>query len=408
MAASYHVWHHSNLDGQPAFATTSIPIPSIDPITGLSSSTTETKTFQSLRNDMKQLRADGVAKNIVDAAVTDIGTSTEGRELWALKVGKGAGQKVLFTGCHHAREWISVEVPFLVAKFLIDNYNPTPSNDKERRVKHLVDNREIWFVPMVNPDGHEFSVTNDRLWRPNRRDVTFDTDEVLIAPRFGGGSRRIEVKANSYRGVDINRNYPTSTWGQETFLGRSVRTSRNPADSAFGIWAGPSAGSEVETQLIVNLMAAQQFRSSITYHNYSQLLLFPSAAKHDDYVQFVGKGMSHLIDANGNPYTYEAGDALYPTTGDLMEFSYETTPGRPTYTPEVRPGDAAPRSHGFSGLPEVEIEPTFKENLGAALALISCAGFDAPAGTVTITWTPETSVAQVVRNCWKVFDGFPP
>jgi carboxypeptidase T len=314
----------------------------------------------------------------------------------------------LFTGCHHAREWISVEVPFLVAKFLIDNYNPAPTNDKDKRIKHLVDNREIWFVPMVNPDGHDFSVKSDRLWRANRNEYTFETDEVVIAPQFGGGTRTIPVRAGSYRGVDINRNYPTSTWGQETYLRGSIRTSRDPTDSAAGIWAGPSAGSEVETQLIVDLFNRERFRSSITYHNFSQLLLFPSAAASDDFVQFVGRGMSHLIDANGNPYTYESGDSLYPTTGDLMEFSYQAAPGRPSFTPEVRPNDAAPRSHWFSGLPESEIEETFKENLGAALALINCAGFDAPAGTVRLTWTPETAVVQVVRNGWRVFDGFTP
>ncbi|HEY4188485.1 MAG TPA: hypothetical protein VGP07_25645 [Polyangia bacterium] len=89
-----------------------------------------------------------------------------------------------------------------------------------------------------------------------------------------------------------------------------------------------------------------------------------------------------------------------------MEFAYEAAPGRPNFTPEVRPGDHAPRSSAFSGLPEAEIEPTFQENLEAALALINCAGFDAPAASVKISWTPQTTVAQVVRNCWKVFDGF--
>lgn len=170
MAANYHVWHDPGLDGQPTGATIDLVIPSIDPVTGTSSSTAESKSFSSLRNDLAQLRADGVDKKIVDGSVTDIGTSTEGRELWALKLGKGAEHKVLFTGCHHAREWISVEVPFLVAKFLIENYKDHPSDEKERRVKHLVDNRTIWFVPMVNPDGHVFSVTKDRLWRPNRKE----------------------------------------------------------------------------------------------------------------------------------------------------------------------------------------------------------------------------------------------
>jgi hypothetical protein len=153
-------------------------------------------------------------------------------------------------------------------------------------------------------------------------------------------------------------------------------------------------------------MRSEGFRSSITYHNFSQLLLFPSAARRDAYLQFVGDGMGRLINAHGNPYTYESGDALYPTTGDLMEFSYEIAPGRPTFTPEVRPRPSAPSSAFFSGLPESEIEPTFQENLNAALALINCAGFDAPADRVRLTWTADMTVAQVVRNGWRAFEGF--
>jgi hypothetical protein len=397
MAACYHVWDHPDLQGKDAFASVDIDVPTID------GSSTETKSFQSLRNDMDKLRSDGVAKGIVDAGIVDVGTSTEGRQLWALKIGKRPDHKVLFTGCHHAREWISVEVPFLVAKFLIDNYTPTPSDEKEKRIKHLLDNREIWFVPLVNPDGHNHSVLVQRTWRPNRKEYAFDQDQVIKAARFGGGSRTIKVKAGSYRGVDLNRNYPTATWGLET-----PATSRDPADSKYGVWAGPSAGSEVETQAIVALIAAQNFRSSITYHNFSQLLLFPDAAAHDTFVQDVGKGMSKLIDANGNPYKYESGNTLYPTTGDLMEYCYGVLPGRPTFTPEVRPRENGPVSSFFSGLPESEIEPTFKENLGAALALINCAGFDAPAKSVTIKWTSDTHVGQVVRNCWKVFQGLSP
>jgi hypothetical protein len=242
------------------------------------------------------------------------------------------------------------------------------------------------------------------MWRANRRKVVFPIDDVIIAPQFDGSPpRTINVKAGEYQGIDLNRNYPTSTWGKETRA-----TSRDPADSKRGVWAGPSAGSEVETTAMVDLIQKEQFRSSITYHNFSQLLLFPDAAKSDPFVQFVGKGMSTLIDANGNPYTYESGNALYPTTGDSMEFTFEALPGRPTFTPEVRPRESAPLTLAFSGLPEAEIEPTFEENLGAALALINSAGFDAPATNLTLTWTPDTTVAQVVRSCWKVFQGFGP
>jgi hypothetical protein len=126
--ANYHVWHDSKLDGSPAFSKTPRTVPTVTSTPRRPA--TEIKLFQSLRNDLAQLRSDGAAKGIVDASITDVGLSTEGRELWALKVGNGSGQKVLVTGCHHAREWISVEAPFLVAKFLIDTYTDTPSTTK--------------------------------------------------------------------------------------------------------------------------------------------------------------------------------------------------------------------------------------------------------------------------------------
>ena len=143
-------------------------------------------------------------------------------------------------------------------------------------------------------------------------------------------------------------------------------------------------------------------------HQLSQFQSTPAlsaSGKKDAFTQFVGTGMSQLIDANGNPYQYMSGDDLYPTTGDMLEYMYEVLPGRPNFVPELRPKDSAPLAHYFSGLPEDEIEPTFTENLGAALALINCAGFDRPSAEVTIHWDADTQVGQVVRNCWKVFDG---
>jgi carboxypeptidase T len=403
VSACYHVWHHPALEGKPPFAAVKVQVPTFG------RKGAETKRFQSLRNDLQELRRQGVAKGIVDGDVVQVGTSDQGRELWALKMGRGSEHRVLFTGGHHAREWISVEVPYLVAKFLIETYRPSPANDKERRVKHLLDNRQIWFVPLVNPDGHAYSVRRNRRWRANRRRVPLD-DETIAAPqRDGAPPRMIEVKAGVYVGVDINRNYPTASWGQETRMaGGGLATSRDPSDANRGVWAGPFAGSERETCAIARLIEENQFRASLSYHSYSQLLLCPNAAQGDPFVAEVGNGMTQLINANGNPYLYELAGALYGTTGDLMELCYERVPGRPTFTPEVRPRARAPVSHTFSGLPESQIEPTFRENLGAALALINSAGFDAPATEVRIRWTPQTRVAQVVRGCWRAFEGFTP
>ncbi|MDZ7376576.1 MAG: M14 family zinc carboxypeptidase, partial [candidate division KSB1 bacterium] len=102
------------------------------------------------------------------AQLSSLGRSHEGRELWALNISDQVDNDesepaIILLGAHHAREWISVEVPLLIARFLIEQYGV------DTTVTRLVDQVEIWVVPMVNPDGHQHSVTTDRLWRKNRR-----------------------------------------------------------------------------------------------------------------------------------------------------------------------------------------------------------------------------------------------
>ncbi|HKP85515.1 MAG TPA: M14 family zinc carboxypeptidase, partial [Blastocatellia bacterium] len=116
------------------------------------------------------------------ARYVKIGSSYEGRDIFALKIAKNASvddsskPDVLITGCHHAREWISVESPIYFAKQLINNYATDTS------VKYLVDRLQIWIVPIVNPDGLVFSQAatggagtgGDRLWRKNRRPISIN------------------------------------------------------------------------------------------------------------------------------------------------------------------------------------------------------------------------------------------
>ena len=103
------------------------------------------------------------------AKVFDIGDTLEKRDIYALKISDNVSfeeeeAEVLFLGCHHAREWISVEVPYLLGKYLLENYQT------DADVKRLVDSSEIWIVPLVNPDGLEYSIHVYRYWRKNRRD----------------------------------------------------------------------------------------------------------------------------------------------------------------------------------------------------------------------------------------------
>ena len=392
---------------------------------------TEPKRFYNLKQDMEKLRTDGGAKGIVATAVTDIGRSHKGKELWAIKIGKNSSHPVFIVGCHHAREWISVEVPYLLAEYLITKYKTTPVTSQEKRVKHLVDNREIWIVPMVNPDGHEHSMTSDRMWRTNRRRITVPTlmsfprywtkvggrrDTIAPGPGPGIELETVNVPAGHYFGVDLNRNYPTTTWGQETAHRGRVTTSRDPRDGQ--VYCGRSAGPELETQRVVSRLSATSFKAVATYHNYSQLILYPDAGRADVRLQRIGKGMEELIREKGNPYTYQSGSALYPTTGDMMDYTYETYT-IPVYTLELPPKRSALPSDAFSGLAESKIRPTFNENLSSMLALINCAGFSTVERKVPMKLTPAIKIpftskviqpftVQVTKNCWKALKGFTP
>jgi carboxypeptidase T len=108
----------------------------------------------------------------------------------------------------------------------------------------MADKHTRWVAPMVNPDGHEYSRTEDRWWRKNRR------------PNPDGSF-----------GVDPNRNYGY-LWGT-----LDVSTSSHvPSDETY---VGPHAFSEPETRAMRDLIAGERFRGVITYHSFSQLILYP-------------------------------------------------------------------------------------------------------------------------------------
>jgi hypothetical protein len=387
---------------------------------------------------MDKLREVGTQKGIVDPEVTvvpypenrviksvqlaesnAIGVQ---RAIFALKVGKGSKHKVLIAGGIHAREWLSVEVPFLIAKYLIENYSETPfadnseglatSLEERKRIKHLLENREIWFVPMINPNGHMVTMTADRLWRSNYHPHGLPVRNILAIQHGTGEARAFTHPAGTYWGVDLNRNFPTRDWGEETYGDGTIQTSRNPFDGFRNIWAGPRAASEPETQAMVKLIDENRFKASISYHTFGKFLVYSNSAASASYLQHVGQGMRQVMKAPGataGGYVYVCGDTtMYPITGHLADYCLERVPGQPAFTCELPPKDPPKDSpidlhHLYNGLPDSAIEPAFREALPGALALINSAGFSQPAGRLKICADGSTRVVQVVRNCWQVF-----
>ena len=274
------------------------------------------------------------------AELKQIGRSVEGRAILVLRIGErraDTSPKILFMGCHHAREWVAVEVPFLLAKELVERAD-------DPRIAGWLFKAEIWVAPMVNPDGHEHSRVEQRLWRKNRR-----------------------ANVDGSIGVDPNRNYGYM-WGTLNI----PTSSQVPSDETY---VGPRAFSEPETQAVRDLVACERFAGVITYHSYSQLILYPwgyterPVPDERDLERMVdlGGAMQSLIQGvHGVVYTPQQSSELYPTAGDTTDWTYGIY-GIPSFTIELRPRTF--EEGGFI-LPASQIRPTWEENRPAAFHFI--------------------------------------
>ncbi|MFG0252894.1 MAG: M14 family zinc carboxypeptidase, partial [Phycisphaerales bacterium JB038] len=105
-----------------------------------------------------------------------IGQSIQGRDIYGMTVTSPTDNiktKVVFDGGQHAREWISPATVLFIVNEMLTGYGNDP------QVTDMLDRLEFFVVPLVNPDGYEYTHTNYRLWRKNRRnngDGTFGVD----------------------------------------------------------------------------------------------------------------------------------------------------------------------------------------------------------------------------------------
>lgn len=200
--------------------------------------------------EMTSATAADVSAHSAIASRSSLGTSYQGRQIWAIKVSDNVGSdesepEVLFTANQHAREHLTVEMALYLLDQLTDGYGTDP------RITSLVNSREIWIVPMVNPDGVEYDVATGsyRMWRKNRQ------------PNAG----------SSAVGTDLNRNWAWQ-WG---CCGGS---SGSPSSETY---RGPSAFSAPETARLRDFVnsrvvgGAQQIKAHIDWHTYSELILWP-------------------------------------------------------------------------------------------------------------------------------------
>lgn len=217
-----------------------------------------------------------------------VGKSTEGRDIVMLKISKsGGGSKpgIWIDGGMHAREWISPATVTYIANKLITNRNGEADD--------LLDMFDWYIVPVANPDGYEYTHTNDRFWRKTR-----------------SGTPSWYCK----QGVDPNRNWDYK-WGLSG-------SSRDPCSD---IYAGPRPFSEPETKALSRkiLSLKNQLKMYLTFHSYSQLWLIPygyskqvKPADYNELVRLASVGKSALEKTYGTRYQMgTAPDLLYEASG---------------------------------------------------------------------------------------------
>jgi hypothetical protein len=161
-----------------------------------------------------------------------IGKTYEGREIWCMKVSDNPlvdepdEAEALFIGAHHGREWPTVEVVLWTLVTVLENYGKQDhgadlsplANWTPTQITWLVDNRQLYFIPMFNPDGVEYSrmqyydqgwTDTNTLWRKNREPNTNPVTGQPY-PEYIGGQSTV--------GTDLNRNYGWH-WGEIGYQG---------------------------------------------------------------------------------------------------------------------------------------------------------------------------------------------
>ena len=254
------------------------------------------------------------------ARLVVIGRSGEGRPIEGVVLSDQPAEReddeasLRVVGTHHGDEWSAMEVTLALAEELVARYGGDPA------VTTLLDNNEVWIVPVLNPDGvHYFT-------RRNANDV------------------------------DINRNYGYQ-WQS-------------------GSWSGSAPFSEAETAANRAWALTRAFHTSLSTHSGATNLGWVWNYTYDltPDEDWLRQAATFYLDSCTEAGFYITnGAAWYPTNGDSNDWSYGRRGGQ-DYTLELT-GTKAP--------PEDEIPDYVARHMPALLALLTAPGTSCLRGRVT-------------------------
>jgi hypothetical protein len=326
-------------------------------------------TWSEVVAKLDEMRADYPA---LITAKQSLGLSHEGRDIWQVKISDqpdlAEGEPaILYTALTHAREPEGMMVLLYYMFYLLENYGTDPE------ATYLVNEREMYFVPVLNPDGYERNRTTNPggggMWRKNRR-------------VNGGGTY----------GVDLNRNYGYN-WGYD-----NQGSSPTPSSDTY---RGPAPFSEPETSALRVFHQGRAITTAFHYHTYGNYEIHPFGYAQNtfppepDYSLYQYYGFE-IAAMNGFLVGSAWQTVNYATNGDAVDWSYGEQNEKNkvfAFTPEV-----GTQSDGFWP-PTTRIVPLAELNRGPNLYWAWIAGSRAVLAAVLAPATvPAGTTAQVTTE----------
>ncbi|RPI18414.1 MAG: T9SS C-terminal target domain-containing protein [Ignavibacteriae bacterium] len=175
-----------------------------------------------------------------------IDSSYENRTMWAVRITKNPDvptgkPEVMYHALIHAREPLSLQNQLYYVYWLVENYGIDPL------ATYILDNREIYWIPIYNPDGYVYNEINTTAnWRKNRKPCT-------------GGI-----------GTDLNRNYGIYQYWNAPNGGSSTSCTND-------LYRGTSPFSEPETFNVMNFVNSRNIKAGLGAHTFGNLLIRPWA-----------------------------------------------------------------------------------------------------------------------------------
>ncbi len=268
----------------------------------------------------KKLRAD---IDTMDTLTGVIGQSVEGRKLYYIKLGEG-DTKVFLNGAHHGLEWLTSKFLMRFAKDVLKNKNGYLLGYD---LITLLNEKSIYIVPMVNPDGVERAVC-------------------------GGKPYKNVWQANA-RGVDLNHNY-NALWERAKAL-EPENGIYGPGPTRYG---GEAPESEPESRCVADFTRICKFDMVIALHSQGREIFYDFEGMASGRARDIAKSME---ECSVFKLMHPTGIASYGGYKDwfIKEF------GKPGYTIEI--------GEGKNPLPERDLPKIYKETLPVIMRAISLA-----------------------------------